>query len=146
MAWLRRSGRSAPAAARARGRGAGASVPASTAFDGFRKELETLVGQLLPYGVDEFTPDVLDKMIEFRLRQHSADIWQRYAAFVEEAMPERIQAEAELAYWTVINEAAQRYLAELRTAREAAVRALLGPEPTQQRPEPHIPERTLEGE
>lgn len=103
-------------------------VPADLPFQQLRSELDVFVDRSLPYAVDVYTPDFLDKLIESRRRQLEADIWIAHARKVEALMRDLVRVQAERARREVINNARQRYLAELEAARDAAVRALLGPD------------------
>ena len=103
----------------------------------FRAELMALIDKLLPAAVDEATPHVLDKMIDKHTLVRVARLTRQLAEYQENLMPYLIDARAELAYEEVVHEAEQRNLAELRAARDAAVRKLSGSDLPGGPPSPH---------
>ncbi|MFC7245225.1 hypothetical protein ACFQO7_22340 [Catellatospora aurea] len=112
----------------------------------FQNDLLATVNRLLPSAVDEATPHVLDGLIDRYTAVQMARLVKQWAIYQHELMPELIEAQAELAYETVMYEADQRDLIERRHARDAAYARLTGTEELRPQPltEPDVPRRPEE--
>jgi len=93
-------------------------------------ELQARVQQhidaLLPSAIDEALPHVLDDWVDRSIEVEMARRLRALTEYQDKLMPFLVEARAEAAAEAIVNDADQRQLAELRLARDEAVRELLG--------------------
>jgi len=99
--------------------------PEPVAVDALRARVIGHIDQLLPYGIDEATPYVLDQWVDRNIDVEIARRLRDWARYKDELMPYLVDARAEAAEEAILSETDQRDLAEYRLARDEAVRELL---------------------
>ncbi|MGN9914175.1 hypothetical protein ACTMTJ_42275 [Phytohabitans sp. LJ34] len=91
-----------------------------------QRELEEMVERLLPHGVDEATPHVLDRLVDRHTLRRVARLAKQWVLYRDAAQLELNEARAELAHQEAVYTAERRAMAGLEFAYREAERALAG--------------------